>query len=185
MTKGGARFLLAASLLALTQSARSNELVTYSYDTLGRLTKVSRSGTVNNGVTADYSYDASDNRTNVTVAASGSAPPPPANSPPTPVNDSGVQGRCTTQYYNVVANDTDPDGNYPLTLVSVTGMGFVVASATTIEFTSLSYGRTGTYTVRDSLGATATATLTVTLAGGTCTPGGPLQAPTQEPETVQ
>jgi hypothetical protein len=91
-----------------------------------------------------------------------------------------VQGKCTTQSYNVIANDTDPDGNYPLTLVSVTGMGFAVESATTLSFSSLSYGRTGTYTVQDSLGATATATLSVTLAGGTCTPREPVQQPLQE-----
>jgi hypothetical protein len=91
-----------------------------------------------------------------------------------------MQGKCTTQSYNVIANDTDPDGNYPLTLVSVTGMGFAVESATTLSFSSLSTGRTGTYTVRDSLGATATATLTVTLAGGTCTPREPVQQPLQE-----
>jgi len=37
--------------------------------------KVSRSGAVNNGVSACYSYDPADNRTNVTVAMSGAAAP--------------------------------------------------------------------------------------------------------------
>jgi len=70
----------------------------------------------------------------------------------------------------VTANDTDPDGDYPLTLISATGAGFSVVSSTTIEFTST--GSTGakvsTYTVQDSRGATATATLTVSVSGGTC-----------------
>jgi hypothetical protein len=48
-------------------SATGSETVTYSYDARGRLVQVSRSGTVNNGVQASYSYDKADNRTNVTV----------------------------------------------------------------------------------------------------------------------
>lgn len=229
MTKGGARFFLATSLVALAAAAQGNETISYDYDSLGRLVRVDRSGTVNNGVNAAYCYDSADNRTSVTVGqaaatqcptyapppAPGPVPPPPepvppppepvppppapapvppspppspppsSNLAPTPVNDTGVQGKCTTRAYDVVANDADPDGNYPLTLVSVTGIGFVLASPTTIEFSALSNGRTGTYTVRDSLGATATATLTVSLAGGTCTPREPLQTPVQEPEMVQ
>jgi YD repeat-containing protein len=75
MMKRGAGLFLAASLLVLTETAHGNETVTYSYDSLGRLTQVSRSGTVNSGVTADYDYDATDNRTNVSVAVSSSATP--------------------------------------------------------------------------------------------------------------
>ena len=72
--------------------------------------------------------------------------------------------------YNVTANDTDPDGDYPLSLVSVTGAGFSVLSSTTIQFTSTAStgAKVGTYTVQDSRGATATATLTVTVSGGIC-----------------
>ena len=70
----------------------------------------------------------------------------------------------------MTANDTDPDGDYPLSLVSVTGTGFSVLSSTTIQFTSASSAsnKVGTYTVQDSRGATATSTLTVTVSGGTC-----------------
>ena len=61
--------LLAAVFLALSATATSaSETVTYSYDTLGRLTKVVHSGSVNNGLSACYSYDKADNRQNVTVA---------------------------------------------------------------------------------------------------------------------
>lgn len=82
MTRGSGRFLLATSLLALTSAAPGAETVTYSYDSLGRLTAVSRSGTVNNGITANYSYDSADNRTNVTVTTGGASSPPPASPPP-------------------------------------------------------------------------------------------------------
>lgn len=89
---------------------------------------------------------------------------------PTPVNDSSGQAKCTIREYSVVANDPDPDGDYPLTLVSVTGIGFSVASSTTLEFNSgISMGtKTGTCTVRDSLGATATGKLFVSVSGGSC-----------------
>jgi len=92
---------------------------------------------------------------------------------PTPVNDTGSQAVCTTADYNVVQNDTDPGGNYPLSLVSVTPStsGFTVISSTTIEYMSGTRAgtNTATYTVQNSKGATATGTLTVTVFAGTCT----------------
>jgi hypothetical protein len=86
------------------------------------------------------------------------------------VNNTGSQGKCTTGSYNVIANDSDVDGDYPLSLVSVTGSGFSVISSTNLQFTStaLTGAKVGTYTVQDSRGATATATLTVTVSGGAC-----------------
>jgi hypothetical protein len=46
------------------------ETVTYTYDVHGRLIKVVHSGTVNDAVTQNYSFDAADNRTNITVTGS-------------------------------------------------------------------------------------------------------------------
>jgi hypothetical protein len=63
--------LLSASTLIWPQVAQSGETVTYAYDARGRLVSVSRSGSVNNGVQAAYTYDKADNRTNVTVCAAG------------------------------------------------------------------------------------------------------------------
>jgi YD repeat-containing protein len=60
-------YLLACSILALASAAQAGETVTYSYDSLGRLVGVERTGAVNNGVGARYSYDSADNRTNVTI----------------------------------------------------------------------------------------------------------------------
>jgi hypothetical protein len=59
---------LAAAGLA-GAAAWASETVTYSYDARGRLVKVERSGTVNNGVKAEYQYDKGDNRTNVNVVS--------------------------------------------------------------------------------------------------------------------
>lgn len=56
-------------LAALTglAAAFASETVTYKYDARGRLVAVKHSGTVNNNVQANYSYDKADNRTNKTV----------------------------------------------------------------------------------------------------------------------
>lgn len=61
--------LLAVAGLGVATAAVSSETITYSYDSRGRLTKVVRSGTVNNNVSATYSYDKADNRTNVNVVS--------------------------------------------------------------------------------------------------------------------
>lgn len=58
-----------ASATTQGSSAPPNETITYTYDALGRLTGVSRAGTVNNGEQAQYQYDANGNRTNVNVIA--------------------------------------------------------------------------------------------------------------------
>lgn len=55
--------------------ASASETITYTYDAQGRLTKVERTGSVNNGVTTQYSHDKADNRTNVTVTGSSNPPP--------------------------------------------------------------------------------------------------------------
>jgi YD repeat-containing protein len=67
--------LVALSIAALAATAMASETITYSYDARGRLVKVVRTGSVNNNVSANYSYDKADNRTNVNVV-SPNAPPP-------------------------------------------------------------------------------------------------------------
>lgn len=56
-----------AALVAVAGAASASETVTYSYDAKGRLIQVTHSGTVNNNVVANYTFDAADNRKNVTV----------------------------------------------------------------------------------------------------------------------
>lgn len=69
-----ATLVLAASAAALVPIAASaSETVTYGYDAKGRLVAVSHAGSVNNGLTATYAYDAADNRTSTsTVVPTGS-----------------------------------------------------------------------------------------------------------------
>lgn len=56
--------------------AWATETVTYTYDALGRVTNVSHSGSVNNGLNAAYVYDPADNRKTVTVTGSSFNSPP-------------------------------------------------------------------------------------------------------------
>jgi YD repeat-containing protein len=67
--------LIGAIIAAISASSMATETVTYNYDAKGRLINVQRSGTVNNGVTANYAHDRANNRTNVTVTGSPNPPP--------------------------------------------------------------------------------------------------------------
>jgi YD repeat-containing protein len=68
------KILLGIVITIVAASAVASETIGYSYDARGRLVKVQRSGSVNNNVTANYSYDKGDNRTNVNVTSPNSPP---------------------------------------------------------------------------------------------------------------
>jgi hypothetical protein len=90
-----------------------------------------------------------------------------SNLPPVANADATSFDCSAYQTVNLVANDTDPENNVPLHLVSITGPG----SATVTSTTSVTIGEhtTGTFTfsyvVADSLGATSTGQLTATVTG--------------------
>ena len=56
-----------AGIAALTGTAGASETINYTYDAKGRLILVTHSGTVNNGVVANYTLDHADNRKNIKV----------------------------------------------------------------------------------------------------------------------
>ncbi|MBV5242381.1 tandem-95 repeat protein [Mycolicibacterium sp. PAM1] len=95
----------------------------------------------------------------------------PVNTPPVAVNDSyAMPTGATSAVVNVVANDTDPDGD-TLTVVDVTGAdhGTTTFTGGTITYTpTTGYAGTEvlTYTVSDGTD-TATATLTITVPAAT------------------
>jgi YD repeat-containing protein len=179
----------ALAALVVAGSAQSAETVIYTYDAQGRLTGVAR-----NGADTAYAYDRADNRTGMIVSPGGTPsppppgpppppappppspppPPPPANSPPTTVADTAAAARCSTGSRNVVANDSDPEGNTPLVLLDVspgTKGNASVLDSTTVQYESSDATGTDplTYTVRDSLGASSTGTLNVTITSdGVC-----------------
>jgi hypothetical protein len=71
------RALIAIVLLILLGAAAyASETITYQYDARGRLILVSHSGSVNNNVVTNYSYDKADNRTLKNTVGSPNPPPP-------------------------------------------------------------------------------------------------------------
>lgn len=69
-------FLVFALLILLGAAAYAAETITYSYDARGRVKQVARTGSVNNGVTTNYTYDKADNRSNKTTTGSPNPGPP-------------------------------------------------------------------------------------------------------------
>jgi RHS Repeat len=64
------------AFIASATLCHAAETITYNYDAKGRLVKVVRSGTVNNGVQTTYTHDKANNRKTVVVTGSTNAPPP-------------------------------------------------------------------------------------------------------------
>ncbi len=56
------------SALALASAAQATETLTYRYDARGRLVRIERTGTVNNGVVTEYKFDRAHNRTEKTTS---------------------------------------------------------------------------------------------------------------------
>jgi hypothetical protein len=59
-----------AAVLAAAATAPpiGNETINYTYDARGRLTNVTHTGSVNNNVATNYTYDKADNRVTVNVS---------------------------------------------------------------------------------------------------------------------
>lgn len=111
---------------------------------------------------------AAGNSANVTLAVAGGML---QNQPPVTVTDTRNVQRCTITSINVLANDSDPEGNLPLVLLSVSagtiGSAYVWQGAVIYYESTITPGSESlTYTVRDSLGATSNGTLNITVAGG-------------------
>lgn len=70
-----AKTIAIATLIGSSAPALSAETVTYTYDARGRVVKVERTGTVNNGVTHEYELDKADNRIRTTTTGSPNPPP--------------------------------------------------------------------------------------------------------------
>lgn len=183
--------LWTGSALALASAAQAGETVTYSYDALGRLTATTSSGTVNDGVATGIAYDPAGNRSGYSVTgvapppppppapppppppAPPPPPPPPSNQPPVAASDSFQVQRCAAATFNPLANDSDPNGD-PLILTSVGGpaaqIGMMGIANNRLSWSpSYSSGLySGSYTISDGRGGTATGSFTVQLGPGGC-----------------
>lgn len=132
---------------------------TYTYDALGRIVSVRQ----DDGKQTTYSYDASGNRTQTSVAVTT------ANRAPVAVPDTAIlYENALSVSLDPRANDSDPDGNL-LTVFSVANGTFGNASwnESALTYTS-NRKRNGTdsivYTVTDGQGMTSSGEVTVTLA---------------------
>ncbi len=176
----------------------AQEITTYSYDELGRLVASTRSGGPNNGVAMGTCFDAAGNRTVYAVNTGGSAScagstptptptptptatptPTPTNLPPVTVADSAAISCWEAAQVNLTANDSDPENNVPLALLSITRISGE-ADATIVSASSVNVNANGkgsstfTYTVADSLGASSTGQLSILSTGSVnyCSGGG-------------
>jgi YD repeat-containing protein len=183
--------LISVSVTALMVpfGVNATETVTYTYDAQGRLIQSVISGTVNNGQTSSTSFDAANNRTNYSVSVAGASPPPPpppppppANNPPVSVADAMLSVVCGNDgISNVLGNDTDPDGDLPLSfnLTGGSGINFVSKDgAQSIRFfapftRNVTY--TVTYVITDARGATTSASLALRATGSVAQCGGGVQ----------
>jgi hypothetical protein len=68
-------YLGTAIAVIVSAPANAAETQKYRYDAKGRLLKVERTGTVNNGVTTEYTHDKADNRTRLKTTGSPNPPP--------------------------------------------------------------------------------------------------------------
>ena len=83
-----------------------------------------------------------------------------SNSPPVANANSLSIYVCQTIEVNLTGNDTDPEGNYPLTITAVDSSPYAnvwISSASSVTFEGVTPGgHSLTYTVEDSLGASST-----------------------------
>lgn len=88
------RAALAAAAMAVPVAAEASDTVNYTYNALGRLVAVSTTDGPNDGTAVSTSYDPAGNRSNYTVAGTGSSAPAGAaaqsstDEPPTELDDS-------------------------------------------------------------------------------------------------
>jgi hypothetical protein len=101
------------------------------------------------------------------------------NQPPVANEDLFYVDRCSTgDSIAVLYNDTDPEGNTPLTVTAISagihGTTSIGGGGTHIVYVPYGYNafESLTYTVRDSLGATSQGSLVIQVQNGSCGDGG-------------
>lgn len=155
------------SITALTQPAAGQGTVALNGTTSVVYTPPA---VVNTPLTTTFTYKAQDNKGLASANPATVTVTVAPNRPPTAVADS-VATLGVAIPINVLANDTDPEGNTPLGVASLTqpavGRGTVSTDGTVITYTppatvTTAFTTTFTYIARDSFGAQSTpATVTV------------------------
>jgi hypothetical protein len=126
---------------------------------------------VNAPLTTTFTYKAQDIKGLASTAAATVTITVAPNQPPVAVADS-IATLGVAVPINVTANDTDPEGNLPLTVASFTqppaNRGSVTSNGTVLTYTppatvTTAFTTTFTYLVRDNFGAQSTTPATVTV----------------------
>lgn len=156
------------SITALTQPATGQGTVALSGTTSVVYTPPA---VVNAPLTTTFTYKAQDVKGLASTAAATVTITVAPNRPPVAVADS-VATLGVAIPISVLANDTDPEGNVPLAVASVTqppaGRGTVSSNGTVITYTppatvTTAFTTTFTYFVKDSFGAVSVSPATVTV----------------------
>lgn len=180
------RMTVALVVLASLSVGAAAETATYQYDALGRLV----ASTLSHGavVSTSIGYDPAGNRSSYVVGGSGAGAGTGGGgsggggggggggAPPTTVTQTVTIGVCDSTTVDVQAGgDSDPGGHYPLvvTSASVTA-GSNVINGGTSSGSSVAVGSQGnirgngqiTYTIQNSVGASATGVLAVRVVAG-------------------
>ncbi|MFD2642651.1 Ig-like domain-containing protein [Pseudomonas japonica] len=156
------------SITALTQPPTGQGTVALSGSTAVVYTPPA---VVNAPLTTSFTYKAQDVKGLASTTAATVTITVAPNQPPQAVNDA-VSTLGVAIPINVLANDTDPEGNLPLAVASFTqpapGRGTVTSNGTVLTYTppatvTTAFTTTFTYVARDSFGALSTAPATVTV----------------------
>jgi len=163
--------IIAMGATLLAAAAAQAGVVTYQYDALGRMTKVSNQrGSLKTIVHTGYKYDARHNRTERTFTSSTGPGGGTSNHAPVAVNDERrldlvgyEEGYVGAQScVSLLINDLDAD-NDTLSITSgwdVDSYGCFVAVIPAEEWAA--YDETWTYSISDGQGGTASASVRVT-----------------------
>ena len=159
-----------ALLLFGAAPAVASETIAYQYDALGRLTKVSRTGTVNNGANACYTYDPANNRTNVTASPSADCTAGGGGGAPSfAINDvSATEGGSLI--FTVTKSGTAAASlnvNFATANGTATAGSDYTANTGTLVFASTDATKTITVTTADDAAAEGDETVLVNLSGAT------------------
>jgi hypothetical protein len=156
------------SITALTQPAADQGTVALSGTTAVVYTPPA---VVNAPLTTTFTYKAQDIKGLASTAPATVTITVAPNQPPVAVADS-IATLGVAVPINVLANDTDPEGNVPLAVASVSqpplGRGSVSSNGTVITYTpptpvTTAFTTTFNYVARDSFGALSTSPATVTV----------------------
>ncbi|MFY1663257.1 Ig-like domain-containing protein [Pseudomonas sp. Pseu.R1] len=128
---------------------------------------------VNTPITATFTYKAVDSKGLKSTSPATVSVTVAPNRPPVAGNDTGATLAGSPLVVNVLANDTDPEGNVPLSVTNLTqpavGRGTVTTNGTTVTYTppatvTAAFTATFTYQAADSFGALSTpATVSVSV----------------------